>query len=138
MDEIRQIRARVPREFPRPLNFSVPHTRNRLKGSHLSFTVPFPSNFHTSKREMTFGISPFFPTCPFVAHGTVIGRVISTLKSWSVSSCRVSFYPATTYRVVHAVLLVSSRRSAMSCFAMSCLSNHNTVVLFKVPPLLMT
>ena len=37
-------------------------------------------------------------------------------------------------RCVSAVPLVSSRRCAMSCFAMSCLSNRNTVVS-KVPPL---
>ena len=43
--------------------------------------------------------SACFPTCPFVSHGRAVVCVISTLKSWSVSSCRVSFCPATTYGV---------------------------------------
>ena len=64
-----------------------------------SSIVPFPSNFHTSKKRDHNRNFTCFPTCPFVSHSPVIVCVISTLKSWSVPSCRVSCCPATTYDV---------------------------------------
>ena len=102
----------------------MPHTRNRPKRAQIIFYCAFPVDLpHFEPRDDIRNFT-CFPTCPFVAHGTVIDPVISTWKSWSVSSCRVSFKLATTYGVVSAVLLVSSHRSAVSCFAMSCLSDH--------------
>ena len=67
------------------LCFSVPHTRSRPKRSQI---------FFFNNRNITC-----FPTCPLVSHGPVIICVISTLKSWSVPSCRVSCCPAPTYGV---------------------------------------
>ena len=98
---------------------------------HWSFPIKLP-HVETRDNDRNFTC---FPTCPFVSHGPVIVCVISTLKSRGVPSCRVSCCPATTYGVCLVVPLVSSRRCAMSCFAMSCLSNHNTVEIFRVPPL---
>ena len=69
--------------------------RNGLIIFHCSFPIKLP-HFETRDHNRNFTC---FPTCPFVSHGPVIVCVISTLKSWSVPSCRVSCCPATTYGV---------------------------------------
>ena len=70
--------------------------RNGLKSPS---TVPYPFQLpHVETRDNSRNFT-CFPTCPFVSHGPAIVCVISTLKSWSVPSCRVSCCPATTYCV---------------------------------------
>ena len=94
------------------LRFSVPHTCSCPKRSQIIFHCSFPiqlPRFETRDDKRNFAC---FPTCPFVC-------VISTLKSWSVSSCCVSFCPATTYSV-SAVPLVSSRRCAIASACHAC------------------
>ena len=79
--------------------FCAAHT-HRPKRAQIIFYCAFPVELpHFEPRDDIRNFT-CFPTCPFVAHGTVLDRVISTLKSWSVSSCRVSFNLVTTNCVV--------------------------------------
>ena len=56
--------------------FSVPLTCSRPKRSQIIFHCSFPSNFSTSKREITVGISHVFP----------LARSCHTVPSLSASS----------------------------------------------------
>ena len=81
------------------LCFSVSHTRSRPNRSQIIFHCSFPIKLpHIETRDNNRNFT-CFPTCPFVSHGPVVVCVISTLKSWSVPSCRVSCCPAPTYGV---------------------------------------
>ena len=79
--------------------FSVPLTCSRPKRSQIIFHCSFPIKLHHIETQDNNRIFTCFPTCSSVSHGPVIVCVISTLKSWSVPSCRVSCCRATTYGV---------------------------------------